>query len=133
MVEPIPGYPRLNRLIRFGFVGGLNSAAAYLTFALLIRAGVHYAAATLIGSLMSMLMGFKLHGAFVFRNSGNGRFLRFLAIFLAMYGLSVGIQSLSRQWVNGYLAGGAAALVTIPISFLLNGAFVFRPDRNSGT
>ncbi len=129
MVEPTPGHPRLSRLIRFGLVGSLNSMAAYATFALLIRAGVHYAPATLLGSLVSMLMGFKLHGAIVFRQSGKGRFTRFLLIFMGVYLLSVGLQALLRPWMNGYLAGGAAALVTIPISFLLNGSLVFRPDR----
>jgi putative flippase GtrA len=121
----------LFRLARFGIVGGLNTAISYCAFAILLRIGFHYILATLMASILGMFLGFKLHGHFVFNNSGKGRFLHFATIFLIMFTLSIGIQTASRLVVNGYIAGAIAASVTIPTSFLLNRYFVFhRPvDR----
>jgi putative flippase GtrA len=99
---------------------------AYLTFAALILVGLHFAVATLFGSLVGILLGFKLHGKLVFDHSGEGRFMRFVGISLLAYGLSLGIQTLSRPFMNSYLAGGLAAMLTVPVSYLLNRALVFR-------
>ena len=116
---------QIYQLVRFGFVGLVNTIFAYLVFALSLRLGCHFALATLFGSIFGMLMGFKLHGHFVFGNPGTGRFLRFALIFCFVYGVSVGIQVMVRPVLNGYLAGAVAASITIPISFLLNRNFVF--------
>jgi putative flippase GtrA len=81
-----------------------------------------------------MVLGFKLHGSFVFGHSGRGRFLRFAMIFISMYILSLGIQTFARRSVNGYLAGAIASCVTVPVSYLLNRTFVFHlevPDAKS--
>jgi putative flippase GtrA len=120
----------LLRLVRFGMVGSVNTLVSYLVFAGLLRVGWHYAAATLVGSICGMVLGFRLHGRFVFRNPGRGRFLRFALFFVGLYGLSIGIQALARMAMNGYLAGALAASITIPTSFLLNRNFVYHRDPN---
>ncbi|OGR02797.1 MAG: hypothetical protein A2520_09525 [Deltaproteobacteria bacterium RIFOXYD12_FULL_53_23] len=116
---------QLFQLVRFGIVGSVNTFFSYLVFAFCLGLGWHFSLATLIGSIVGMLMGFKLHGRFVFGNPGKGRFLRFALIFCFVYGVSVGIQWIARLTVNGYLAGAIAALITIPLSFLLNRGLVF--------
>jgi putative flippase GtrA len=122
-------YRSILRLIRFSIVGIINTVASYLVFALFIWAGVHYVFASLAASSIGMLMGFKLHGAFVFDHPGDHRFLRFMGISFLIFACSLGIQALARISVNDYLAGAIAAAITIPISFLLNQAFVFHaPD-----
>ena len=113
------------QLIRFLIAGGFNTLASYLAFALCIRLGWHFVPANLVGFLVGVLIGFKVHGAFVFDHPGEKRFLRFMVIAVLLLGCSLGIQAIVRQWVNDYVAGALAAAVTIPISFLLNRALVF--------
>lgn len=113
------------RLVRFVIVGFFNTLASYMVFALFIRLGCHYTLATLAAYACGMLMGFKLHGAFVFDHPGDHRFLRFTLISIALFLCSLGIQAVARLSVNDYAAGAIAAVITIPISFLLNRAFVF--------
>jgi putative flippase GtrA len=126
-------YSALARLFRFLIVGVFNSLVSYLAFALVIRIGGHYTVATLAAYAVGTLMGFKLHGAFVFDHPGDRQFWRFVAISLALLGCSLGIQALAQTWVNEYVAGAIAAAITIPVSFLLNRAFVFHapptPDQ----
>ena len=129
-----PGIYRLAmQLIRFVIVGGFNTLASYLMFALCIRLGCHFVVATLAGFVVGMLIGFRLHGAYVFDHPGDHRFLRFTLIGVLLLGCSLAIQASIRHWVNDYLAGALAAAVTIPMSFLLNRALVFhapdKPDR----
>ena len=113
------------RLVRYGIVGSLNTVMAYGVFAGLLRAGLHFTLATLASSTFGMVVGFKLHGRFVFGHSGEGRFPRFFLLFAALYGLNLGLQGLARMAVNGYSAGAIAACVSIPVSFLVNRNFVF--------
>jgi putative flippase GtrA len=124
--------PRLElfRLVRFGIVGSVNTLVSYLIFAGLLRVGWHYTLATLAGCTCGMALGFRLHGRFVFEHPGRGRFMRFALFFIALYGLSIGIQALARKAMNGYLAGVAAASITIPASFFLNRNFVYHSNSN---
>jgi putative flippase GtrA len=123
----------LSRLIRFLIVGVCNSLVSYLAFALIIRIGWHFTVATVVAYTVGTLMGFKLHGAFVFDHPGDRQFWRFIAISLALLACSMGIQKLAQTGVNAYVAGAIAAAITIPVSFLLNRAFVFHapptPDQ----
>ncbi|WP_426103637.1 GtrA family protein [Massilia sp. TSP1-1-2] len=134
MVVSATIYRTFLRLVRFSMVGFLNTLASYAVFALFIRMGCHYTIATLAAYTVGMLMGFKLHGAYVFDHPGDHRFLRFTLISLALFACSLGIQALARTIVNDYLAGAIAAAITIPVSFLLNRAFVFHapapPDQD---
>jgi putative flippase GtrA len=126
-------YSTLLRLVRFLIVGLFNSLVSYLAFALIIRIGWHYTVATLVAYSVGTLMGFKLHGRFVFDHPGDERFWRFIWISLALLACSLGIQKLAQISVNAYAAGAIAAAITIPVSFLLNRAFVFHapptPDQ----
>lgn len=128
-----PGLLRsLLQLMRFSIVGVFNTVASYLVFALFIGLGAHFVVATLGGFATGMLMGFKLHGAFVFDHPGDHRFLRFTLIAVVLLGCSLAIQALIRSHVNDYLAGAIAAGFTIPVSFLLNRAFVFHAPDGAG-
>lgn len=111
-------------LARFGAVGLLNTAVAYAVFAALLSAGLHYALATFAGGLAAVLVGFTLHGRLVFRTR-DGRFGRFVGVFLATLAINVLIQRLVRGVAGGYAAGALAAAVTVPLSYLLNRTLVF--------
>ncbi len=119
------------RLARFGLVGALNSCIAYATFSGLLLVEVHFAVATFAGSVLSMLLGFKLHGSWVFRRDSKGLFLRYVALFIALYLLSVGVQALAQVYMNPYWAGALAAALVWPLSFLLNGRLVFGVDHRT--
>ena len=119
------------RLVRFSTVGVFNTLVSYLVFALFVRMGFHYVAATFAAFVVGMLMGFKLHGAFVFDHSGSGRFLRYTLIALAVFFCGLVVQALVRGTVNDYVAGAIACAITVPVSFLLNRAFVFHAPPTS--
>jgi putative flippase GtrA len=119
-------YRAVLRFGRFVIVGLFNTLLSYLVFCFFIWMGVHFTLSTLVSYAVGMLIGFKLHGAFVFDHPGDHRFLRFTLISVVLLGCSLAIQAVVRTRVNDYLAGAIAACITIPVSFLLNRAFVFQ-------
>lgn len=115
--------------LRFVAVGVLNTAVAYAVFAALLFFHVHYTAATLVGGVAGMLVGFKTTGVYVFKNPDNRRIVRFALVFVLMYGVNVGIQYVLNPFVNGYASGGFATVLTVFLSYALNRSFVFARDR----
>jgi putative flippase GtrA len=118
----------LGELFLFGLVGVANTLVSYAVFALLLRARLHYAAATLLGGVAGLLLGFQLNGALVFGNRDHRRFPRFVAAFMTLYVLNVGLQKLLHSRVEPYLAGALATAICFPVSYGLNRGFVFRQD-----
>jgi len=120
------------RVFRFGLVGALNTLVAYLVFALLLFAGIHYTIATLAGGVAGMLVGFELMSSWVFRLRDRRRLWRFALLFVTAYGLNVGIQTLllDHSRLNGYWAGAVATALTAIFSYSANRGWVFSPPRN---
>ena len=58
---------------------------------------------------VGVLIGFKMHGRFVFEHPGAHRFVQFALISIVLLGCSLGMQALARHWVNDYLSGALAA------------------------
>ena len=118
----------LPQLFGFAIVGAVNTAWAYALFALFVYLGLHYAAATLIAGILSMLTGYLAQRNFVFPPEGGNRLLRFLFVFLIIYGINVGTQKLmldSGLLTNIYLGGGLATGLCALLSFWLSRNFVF--------
>lgn len=120
----------LGHLFRFAIVGAINTLSAFSVFAVLLWAGVHFTLATFIGGMVGVFIGFRLHGSFVFKQSGDGRFMRFVSIFILMYLLNIGIQAAARSQLNAYISGALASGLTIPISYFFNRRFVFHRDSS---
>ena len=113
---------------RFVLGGLFNTLAVYLLFALFIFIGLHYTLATLVAGALGVVVGYFTMSRWVFRSRRRKRFVHFTLLFIAMYFLSIGIQTLILRWViaNEYVAGAVALLVTSAISFLVNRYLVFR-------
>ena len=60
----------LLRFLRFLIVGGVNTLASYLVFCGCIWIGLHFTLATLVSYGVGVLIGFKMHGRFVFEHPG---------------------------------------------------------------
>lgn len=117
----------IRQLIRFGLAGTLNTAVAYLAFALLLFLGLHYTLATLIGGAAGLTVGYYTTGGFVFGHSGGNRWLRFIATFAVIYLLNIGVQHFLRRHLDPYLSGALGTFASLLASFALNKWFVFRP------
>lgn len=75
----------VSRLLRFGAVGVLNTAFGYAIYFALVRLGLVPEIALLIATVLGVIFNFFTTGRLVFGNADNGLFLRFVAVYAAVY------------------------------------------------
>ena len=115
--------------IRFLLVGGLNTLFSYAVYAFfLLYVGVPYALANLLAILIGIAFSFRTQGTLVFLNPDLRLIVRFVACWLVIWGLNVGlIALLMRFGLDAYVAGGLAFVPMIPMAYLMQKFLVFRP------
>lgn len=115
------------QVIRFAFVGLLNTLFGYSLYALLIFLKLPYAFAVLISTVIGVIFNFKTTGKLVFNNTHNHLFFKFLGVYGIVYLLNILLIKGSQLITpNLYFAGLIAVFPCAITAFLLNKNFVFR-------
>lgn len=116
---------------RYLVVGMANTAFAYSVYALSLILGANYPVASLISLVAGILLSFKTQGKFVFRNSNQRLFGRFVVSWIFAYLLNVGLIGLFvRLGCDAFVAGALALPFNVVVGFLLQRFFVFGAARN---
>jgi glycosyltransferase involved in cell wall biosynthesis/putative flippase GtrA len=115
------------RFIRFLIVGVVNTGFSYGVYSLLIYSGVEYRQATLGALIAGIFFSFKTQGKFVFNNSENRLFFRFLFCWIIIYFFNIYfIERMLLLGFNAYEAGAIALAPVTVFSFLVQKLIVFR-------
>lgn len=78
-----------NKLLRFLFVGALNTAFGYFLFLFFIWIGLHYTLSLLFSQIIGVLFNYKTTGYLVFENKSNKLILQFFLVYGFVYLLNV--------------------------------------------
>ncbi len=120
-----------NTLIRFIFIGSLNTLFGYGVFSLLIFCGVHYSLAMLLATMVGVLFSFKTLGKLVFNNSDNRLFFKFILAYTVAYFLNIfTLKTFLAFSINVYVAGAVSTVVAAVFSYCVNKKFVFKKDMS---
>jgi len=112
----------------FILVGIINTLFGYSCYALFLFLGMTYPLALLCSTILGVLFNFKTTGKFVFKNSDNLLFFKFVSVYIALYFFNMSLISLFRLFSpNLYLAGFIAIFPSAVLGFLLNKTLVFKP------
>jgi putative flippase GtrA len=115
------------RFLRFLVVGVVSTAFSYGVYALLLFAGLHYAAANLGALVAAVPFGFKLQGRFVFDSTDNRLLGRFACAWVCIYAVNVlFIRQMIHAGFGGYMAGALAIPAIATLSYGVQRFFVFR-------
>jgi len=116
-----------NQVVRFGFVGAMNTVFSYGVYALGIYLGLTFYVASLLALVFGIVLGFSAQGRFVFRARLKGRMPSYLLMWCLLYLLNIGTIKLLVQFDIGYyIAGLIAAVPVVIFSFVLQKFFVFK-------
>jgi len=132
----------LLQFIKFGLVGLTNTTLSYGIYALILRLGGHYLAASIVSFIVSVAWSYMLNNRFVFQKA-NGETRVWWKTLLKAY-VSYGVTGLVLAnvllylWidvlnVNQYLAFFLNLVFTIPVSFLLNKLWAFKKEAVPAT
>jgi putative flippase GtrA len=116
-------------ILRFGFVGILNTVVGYVTFAVLISLGLNSTPALILAMVISILFNFQTSRKLVFRSSGR------VSWFVGIY---CGLLFTNWALLNGLIAIGvrvlvAQAILVLPlaaVSFFAQRALVFSDGQS---
>lgn len=121
----------LARFARFALAGLANSALGWGVIFACLLAGASAVLANALGFAVGLVLSFTLNRCFVFGVSGTiapAEVLRFLLVFLAAYGLNLGVLLVGERGLglSPMLAQIPAIAAYAAAFFLLSQRFVFR-------
>ena len=121
------------QLAMFLLVGVLNMAFGYGCYILLLWLGLHLRLlAALLSTGLGVLFNFLTSGRIVFRNRDNRRFVHFVAMYAAIYGLDLlGLRLLIAAGAGAYWGGAILVLPLALISYVLQKRFVFTEETRA--
>lgn len=115
------------RSIRFILVGGVNTAFSYCVYSFLLFFGANYAVANLLALIIGIFFSFHTQGTFVFKNTRNNLFHRYLFAWAAIYIVNIFlIKKMIEFGLNSYISGALAIVPIGILSYFLHHFLVFR-------
>ena len=113
--------------VRFLLVGALNTVVGYGLFAAFVLAGLHYAVAAALSTVLGVLFNFQTIGRVVFESRDRSLLLRFAAVYAVTYVLNVGaLRALEATRVHVLVVQAALVLPMAAVAFSLHRRFVFQ-------
>ena len=107
---------RRNEFIRFLVAGGVNTLFGFAVYSACILAGLSVWLSLLTGMLAGTVFNFFTTGGYAFRQLSLGRFPRFVACYLFIYGLNLVLIDMLSAWMDSKIV--AQAIITIPMALL---------------
>lgn len=117
----------LTRPLRFLFAGGLNTLFGFAVFGALAWTGWPTWACLLVGNLAGTAFNFLTLGGFVFRDLHQRRLPRFVAVYVLIYLLNLGLLAMAQRMDIDRLIAQFGLLIPIAaMSYLLMSRLVFK-------
>lgn len=117
-------------LVRYVVVGVANTGFSYAVYALALALGCSFPVASLISLIAGICLSFKTQGRFVFHNAQNSLFGRFVASWVLVYLINVGVIAVFvHLGFEPFMAGALALPFNVAAGFVLQRFFVFGGQR----
>jgi putative flippase GtrA len=118
--------------IKFIGVGFVNTIFGYSVYLICLFAGVNFALAALISTVLGIVFNFFTTGRFVFGSRKNSLFLKFVLVYCILYGFTVvGLSFLNARGVSYEIGGAIMILPNALLAFILNKTLVFNNNEKT--
>ena len=120
------------RPLRFVAVGGVNTLFGYGAYATLLFVGLHYAAASFVGTIAAVTFNYFTTGGLVFDRLSRAAAVRFVAAYAALWVVNVAaLAALVRIGVDPYTSGLVLIVPMAALSYVAMRLFVFGGGRGA--
>ncbi len=114
-------------LIRFLFIGCINTAFSYSLFCFLIAIKTPHVLAISLSYVCGVTFNFQTIGRFVFKSHNNRLIVKFVLVYLLLYIINLITIELVNHFIkNWYISGGITTMFCACLSFTLNKCWVFK-------
>ncbi|KTD24157.1 MULTISPECIES: GtrA family protein [Legionella] len=115
------------QIIRYIFVGILNTVFSYLLYAIFIFLGLQYAKALFLATVLGVLFNFQTIGRLVFNNSNRLLIFKFIGVYAFLYLINISVITLLKELsADFYLTGLVTIIFSAGLGFILNKYLVFK-------
>lgn len=123
----IDTYSDFYKIIKFIFVGGLNTLVGFVVFAFSIYITNGNISLSLLSNIgIGIFFNYLSYGVGVFKSLGQRQFTKFVIVYLALFMINYVAHMIGRHWgVNVYLAQFVNLFYMAPLSYYLLSRFVF--------
>jgi putative flippase GtrA len=113
------------RVVRYLSVGGLNASLSLgVYYFALVLLGWPYYAASALSVVSGVIVGFKAHGALVFK--GSGSFIQYVGVWSALYLANIASIWLIRDYTGDYWAPIILLPITVLTSYFLLKKLIYK-------
>lgn len=126
-------YLSLIQFIKFGMVGVLNNVISYVIYLIMMRIGMHYTLASIIGFTVSVFNSYYWNNKYVFVSDGTRIWWQaFFKTYISYAGTGIVLNNiLLIFWIeicgiSVVIAPLINLFITIPINFLVNKFWAYR-------
>jgi len=130
--EFIKKYLKKNQtFIRFIFIGVINTIFGYGIYLIFLFAGLNFALAVLLSTILGVIFNFFTTGRFVFNSTNNYLIFKFVLVYIMIYIFTISGLSILYFYGVSYEIGGAIMIIpNALLSFFLNKRLVFNEEIN---
>lgn len=121
------------QFIKFGLVGVLNNLICYITYLCLVKFGIHYTPANIIGFSVSVFNSYYWNNKYVFVTEGKRAWWQtLLKTYVSYAGTGIVLSNLLLiLWIEvcgipAVVAPLINLVITIPVNFLVNKFWAFK-------
>lgn len=113
-------------LIKYLFIGGVNTAFGYSVYWGLLQLDIHFAIAAFVSTILGTIFNFFTIGRLVFKSKNNRIFYKFVIVYAFLYFISTGGIAFIHNFDISYeIAGLIIIIPRAAIGYLLNKNWVF--------
>lgn len=127
----------LLQFVKFGIVGVTNNAISYVVYLILIRFGVHYTPANIIGFTVSVFNSYFWNNKYVFKDEGGRVWWKtFIRTYISYAGTGIVLSNiLLFIWIDIWGISAVIAplknlIITVPLNFIVNKFWAYKNTQN---
>ena len=119
---------RGSQVLRFLLAGAINTLFGYAVYVVAIMATAPVWLALFIGMMAGTVFNFFTTGGYAFRQLSGGRYPRFVAYYLVVYGVNLALIEWLTAWISNTLIVQALLLIPLALlSYFMMARLVFSP------
>ena len=126
------------QFIKFGIVGAINTAVYYIFYSGLVYINVSYLLANIVAVILSVLNSYFWNNRYVFKMKKNEKrntcttliktFLAYVGIWLILSNIVL-VLFVEIIHVSEYIAPVFVLFITVPLNFVINKYWAFKPTK----